>query len=141
MGVAIATDRPLSWWQKQPHKDALLGNVVSIAMMPPRPALYDRINQRFDNMLKHGAIDEVAELIARKLDPDLPLMKALGVAPIASFLKGEITKDEAAVIAKRDSRRFAKRQMTWIRNNFNAQITIETKYSESLYENIFSFIC
>ena len=141
MGVAMATDRPLSWWQKQPHKDALLGNVVTIAMMPPRPALYDRINQRFDNMLMHGAIDEVAELIARKLDPGLPLMKALGVAPIASFLKGEITKDEAAVIAKRDSRRFAKRQMTWIRNNFNAQITIETKYSESLYENIFSFIC
>ena len=83
----------------------------------------------------------MAKLIARKLDPGLPLMKALGVAPIASFLKGEITKDEAAVIAKRDSRRFAKRQMTWIRNNFNAQITIETKYSESLYENIFSFIC
>ena len=141
MGVAMATDRPLSWWQKQPHKGALLGNVVTIVMMPPRPTLYDRINHRFDNMLMHGAIDEVAELIARKLDPDLPLMKALGVRPIASFLKGEITKDEAAVIAKRDSRRFAKRQMTWIRNNFNAQITIETKYSESLYENIFSFIC
>ena len=141
MAVAMATERPLSWWQKQPHKDALLGNVITIAMMPPRPTLYDRINHRFDNMLMHGAIDEVAELIARKLDPSLPLMKALGVAPIASFLKGEITKDEAAVIAKRDSRRFAKRQMTWIRNNFNAQITIETKYSESLYESIFSFIC
>ena len=88
-----------------------------------------------------GAIDEVAELMARRLDPSLPLMKALGVRPIASFLKGEITKDAATVIAKRDSRRFAKRQVTWIRNNFNAQIIIETKYSESLYENIFSFIC
>ena len=125
---------------KQPHKDALLGTVVKIVIMPPRPALYDRINQRFDDMLIHGAIDEVAELIARKLDPGLPLMKALGVAPISSFLKGEITKDDATFIAKRDSRRFAKRQMTWIRNNFNAQITINTKYSESLYEKIFSFI-
>ena len=140
MGVVMATDRPLSWWQKQPHKDALLGTVVKIVIMPPRPALYDRINQRFDDMLIHGAIDEVAELIARKLDPGLPLMKALGVAPISSFLKGEITKDDATFIAKRDSRRFAKRQMTWIRNNFNAQITINTKYSESLYEKIFSFI-
>ena len=140
MGVAMATDRPLSWWQQQPHKGALLGSVVTIAMMPPRSRLYDRINQRFDHMLMHGAVDEVARLMARQLDPGLPLMKALGVAPIAAFLQGDITKDDAAFIAKRDSRRYAKRQMTWIRNNFNAQITVEKKYSESLYEKIFSLI-
>ncbi|MGB1869497.1 MAG: tRNA (adenosine(37)-N6)-dimethylallyltransferase MiaA [Candidatus Puniceispirillaceae bacterium] len=140
MGVAMATDRPLSWWQQQPHKGALLGSVVTIAMMPPRPTLYDRINQRFDHMLMHGAVDEVARLMARQLDPGLPLMKALGVTPITAFLQGEITKDDAAFIAKRDSRRYAKRQMTWIRNNFNAQITVEKKYSESLYEKIFSLI-
>ena len=140
MGVAMATDHPLSWWQQQPHKGALLGSVVTIAMMPPRPTLYDRINQRFDHMLAHGAVDEVARLMARQLDPSLPLMKALGVAPIAAFLAGNMTKDDAAFIAKRDSRRYAKRQMTWIRNNFNAQITVEKKYSESLYEKIFSLI-
>ena len=140
MGVAMATDHPLSWWQQQPHKGALLGSVVTIAMMPPRPTLYDRINQRFDHMLMHGAVDEVARLMARQLDPGLPLMKALGVAPIAAFLQGDITKDDAAVIAKRDSRRYAKRQMTWIRNNLNAQITVEKKYSESLYKKIFSLI-
>jgi len=140
MGVAMATDRPLSWWQQQPHKGALLGSVVTIAVMPPRPTLYDRINQRFDHMLMHGAVDEVARLMARQLDPGLPLMKALGVKPIVDFLKGDITKDDAAFIAKRDSRRYAKRQMTWIRNNFNAQITVEKKYSESLYEKIFSLI-
>ena len=140
MGVAMATDRPLSWWQQQPHKGAFLGNVITIAMMPPRPTLYDRINQRFDHMLAHGAVDEVARLMACQLDPGLPLMKALGVAPIAAFLAGDMTKDEAAFIAKRDSRRYAKRQMTWIRNNFNAQITVEKKYSESLYEKIFSLI-
>ena len=140
MGVAMATNRPLSWWQQQPHKGALLGSVVTIAMMPPRPILYDRINQRFDHMLIDGAIDEVAQLMARQLDPDLPLTKALGVAPIVAFLQGDITKDDAACIAKRDSRRYAKRQMTWMRNNFNAQITVEKKYSESLIEKIFSLI-
>ncbi|MDA0333396.1 MAG: tRNA (adenosine(37)-N6)-dimethylallyltransferase MiaA, partial [Proteobacteria bacterium] len=134
MGVAMATDRPLSWWQQQPHKGAFMGSVIKITMMPPRPTLYDRINQRFDHMLAHGAVDEVARLMARQLDPGLPLMKALGVAPIAAFLAGNMTKDDAAFIAKRDSRRYAKRQMTWIRNNFNAQITVEKKYSESLYE-------
>ena len=91
-------------------------------------------------MLTHGAIDEVARLMARRLDPGLPLMKALGVAPIAAFLRGEISKDDAAFIAKRNSRRYAKRQITWVRNNFNAQITVEKKYSESLYEKIFSLI-
>ena len=91
-------------------------------------------------MVRHRAVDEVARLMARNLDPGLPLMKALGVAPIAAFLAGDITKDDATFVAKRDSRRYAKRQMTWIRNNFNAQITIEKKYSESLYEKIFSLI-
>ena len=95
MGVAMATGHQLSWWQQQPHKGALLGSVVTIAMMPPRPTLYDRINQRFDHMLMHGAIDEVARLMARQLDPGLPLMKALGVAPLAAFLEGDITKDDA----------------------------------------------
>ena len=140
MGVALATGHPLSWWQQQPHKGAFLGQATTIAMMPPRPTLYDRINHRFDHMVRHGAVDEVARLMARNLDPSLPLMKALGVAPIAAFLAGDITKDDATFVAKRDSRRYAKRQMTWIRNNFNAQITIEKKYSESLYEKIFSFI-
>ena len=140
MGVAMATDRPLSWWQQQPHKGALLGSVVTIAIMTSRSTIYDRINQRFDHMLMHGAIDEVARLMARQLDPGLPLMKALGVAPIAAFLRDELTKDDAAFIAKRDSRRYAKRQMTWIHNNFNAQITVDKKYSESFYEKIFSLI-
>ena len=141
MGVAMATDRPLSWWQQQPHKGALLGRVVTISMILPRPTLYDRINQRFDRMLMHGAIDEVARLMARQLDPGLPLMRALGVAPIAAFLRGDVTKDEAAFIAKRDSRRYAKRQMTWFRNNFNAEILVTKKYSESLYKKIFPLIC
>jgi tRNA dimethylallyltransferase len=55
-------------------------------------------------------------------------------------LRDEITEDDAKFIAKRDSRRYAKRQMTWIRNNFNAQIILEKKYSESFYEKIFSLI-
>jgi tRNA dimethylallyltransferase len=57
-----------------------------------------------------------------------------------AFLRDEITEDDAKFIAKRDSRRYAKRQMTWIRNNFNAQIILEKKYSESFYEKIFSLI-
>jgi tRNA dimethylallyltransferase len=91
-------------------------------------------------MCAGGAIDEVQSLMTRQLDPALPLMKALGVAPLMAFLRDEITEDDAKFIAKRDSRRYAKRQMTWIRNNFNAQIILEKKYSESFYEKIFSLV-
>ena len=91
-------------------------------------------------MLEQGAMDEVSQLISRQLDPSLPLMKALGVTALKVALDQEMTIDEAAYIAKRDSRHFAKRQMTWLRNNYNAQITLNTKLSESLTENIFSLI-
>jgi tRNA dimethylallyltransferase len=67
-------------------------------------------------------------------------MKALGVTALKAVLDKEITIDEAAYIAKRDSRHYAKRQMTWLRNNYNAQITLNTKLSESLMEIIFSLI-
>ena len=140
MGVLLATGRPLSWWQQQPHKGAISGTAVTIAMMPPRSMLYDRINQRFDDMFAGGAIDEVRSLMTRQLDPALPLMKALGVAPLMALLRDETTEGEAKFITKRDSRRYAKRQMTWIRNNFNAQIILEKKYSESFHEKIFSLI-
>ena len=140
MGVMLATGRPLSWWQQQPHKGAISGTAVTIAMMPPRSMLYDCINQRFDDMFAAGAIDEVRSLMARQLDPGLPLMKALGVAPLMAFLRDEITECEVKFIVKRDSRHYAKRQMTWIRNNFDAQIILEKKYSESFHEKIFSLI-
>ena len=108
--------------------------------MPPRDVLYARIDARFDVMLEQGAMDEVRQLMSRQLDPSLPLMKALGVTALKAVLEQEMTVDEAAYIAKRDSRHYAKRQMTWLRNNYNAQITLNTKLSESFMESIFSLI-
>lgn len=140
MGVVTATGTPLSSWQAGAHEGALAGRPVTLAMLPPREILYQRINNRFDLMLEAGALDEVCRLAARQLDPTLPLMKALGVVALKSVLDGEMTCDEAAYISKRDSRHYAKRQMTWLRNNYNTQITINTKLSKSLIDNIFSLI-
>ena len=140
MGVFNATGRALGQFQKVEHKGALIGRSVKIAMLPPRDVLYARIDARFDMMLEQGAIDEVRQFINRQLDPSLPLMKALGVTALKAVLDQEMTIDEAAYIAKRDSRRYAKRQMTWLRNNYNAQITLNTKLSESFMESIFSLI-
>ena len=140
MGVFNATGIALGQFQQAEHEGALLGRPVKIAMLPPRDVLYARIDARFDVMLEQGAMDEVRQLMSRQLDPSLPLMKALGVTALKAVLEQEMTVDEAAYIAKRDSRHYAKRQMTWLRNNYNAQITLNTKLSESLMESIFSLI-
>ena len=78
--------------------------------------LYARIDARFDAMLKAGALEEVAALAARQLDPLLPAMKAHGVPALIRHLKGEITLEEAAAIGRADTRHYAKRQFTWFRH-------------------------
>ena len=138
MGVVLATGRPLSAWQADPHSGEFDGTALSVALVPHRATLYDRINQRFDKMLTAGAIDEVSRLASRGLNAGLPVMKALGVRELLAHLSGEMSLERATELAKRDSRHYAKRQMTWLRNNFNAKILIKEKFSESLSEKIFS---
>jgi tRNA dimethylallyltransferase len=85
-----------------------------LALTPARAWAYARIDARFDAMLAGGALEEVRAFAARKLDPDLPAMKAHGAPALMAHLRGELSLAEAADIAKRDTRRYAKRQFTWI---------------------------
>jgi len=87
-----------------------------IALTPERDALYAAINQRFDKMLEAGALDEVRAFAARQLDPALPAVKAHGNPALAAYLRGEMSLADAAEVGKRDTRRYAKRQFTWIAN-------------------------
>jgi tRNA dimethylallyltransferase len=87
---------------------------AGLALTPDREALYAAINARFDAMLSAGALDEVRAFAARGLDPALPAMKAHGAPALMAHLRGVLTLKEAAEIAKRDTRRYAKRQFTWI---------------------------
>lgn len=114
--VAIETGRPLSAFQADTVAPLVAGTWRGIVIEPDREALYTRIDTRFDRMLEMGALDEVANFAARGLDPDLPACKALGVPQLMAHLRGEMTFDEAVELAKRDSRRYAKRQGTWFRN-------------------------
>lgn len=92
---------------------------AGIALTPPREALYASINARFETMLEAGALEEVRALAARKLDPALPAMKAHGAPALMAHLRGELSLEAAAEIAKRDTRRYAKRQFTWIANQMS----------------------
>jgi tRNA dimethylallyltransferase len=115
--VVEATGRSLTDW----HRDGLppllpSGQFSALFLAPERDALYARIDARFEAMLAAGALDEVAQLGARHLDPLLPAMKAHGVPALLSHLKGEITLEQAAEIARADTRHYAKRQFTWFRH-------------------------
>ena len=112
MGIVRATGRPISEWQQDPHVGMLSGRAITIAVLPPREHLYERINARFDVMLDNGALDEVVKLGARNLDPGLPVMKALGVRELLAVDRGVLSHDAAIERVKRDSRHYAKRQLT-----------------------------
>ena len=90
-----------------------------LALTPDREALYAGINTRFEKMLEQGALDEVRAFAARNLDPTLPAIKAHGAPALGAYLRGEITLDAAAEIGQRDTRRYAKRQFTWIANQMH----------------------
>ncbi len=115
--VVEATGRPLPDWHREGLPPLLPpGEFRALFLAPERETLYARIDARFGAMLDSGALDEVAALAARGLDPLLPAMKAHGVPVLIRHLKGEISREEAAEIGRADTRHYAKRQFTWFRH-------------------------
>jgi len=115
--VVEATGRPLPDWHREGLPPLLPpGEFSALFLSPQRDVLYARIDARFDAMLAAGALDEVAALAARRLDPLLPAMKAHGVPTLIRHLRGEVTLEEAAEIGRADTRHYAKRQFTWFRH-------------------------
>jgi tRNA dimethylallyltransferase len=115
--VVEATGRSLTDWHREGLPPLLpQGSFSALFLSPDRDALYARIDARFTAMLKAGALDEVAALALRGLDPLLPAMKAHGVPALIRHLQGEITLQEAAEIGRADTRHYAKRQFTWFRH-------------------------
>ena len=95
------------------------GEWAGLYLAPDRAALGQRIDARFDAMLAQGALDEVAALEQRRLDPALPVMRAHGVPHLIAHLEGRMKLDEAAKRSKLDTRHYAKRQFTWARHQLN----------------------
>jgi tRNA dimethylallyltransferase len=115
LAVWEATGRSIGSFQGQAAPPALAADQwVGFALTPERERLYARIEDRFGQMLRQGALDEVAGLMARRLDPSLPVMKAHGVPWLMAHIGGEIELQEAAELSIRDTRRYAKRQFTWL---------------------------
>jgi tRNA dimethylallyltransferase len=113
--VYAATETPLTDWQTSGSPALATGSWQAVALEPPREALYARCDARLARMAEAGALEEVARLAARNLDPALPLMKAVGFRELAAHLRGETTLAEAIAAAQQETRRYAKRQTTWMR--------------------------
>jgi tRNA dimethylallyltransferase len=124
--VVLATGRSLTDWHREglpPLVDP--ARAVKVFLACERKQLIARIETRFAVMLKAGALDEAKALAARRLDPLLPAMKAHGVPWLIRHLNGEISIDEAAAGAVMDTRRYAKRQVTWFRNQMADWTVVE----------------
>lgn len=117
--VWLATGKPISTLQGARMAPLLAdGEWLGVALTPPRTRLYARIDRRFETMMMKGAMEEARCLVNRRLPEDLPAMKAHGMPWLAAFLRGQISAEDAAENAKRDTRRYAKRQFTWIGRQF-----------------------
>jgi tRNA dimethylallyltransferase len=115
MDVLESSGLPLSQWQMMNGKPLLDGlRTARFVLAPPREILSQRIERRFETMVKAGALEEARALL--HLDPTLPAAKALGLPQLRRHLGGEIRIETAIAETQRATKRYAKRQMTWFRN-------------------------
>jgi tRNA dimethylallyltransferase len=137
--VAKATGRALSEWQREvPLADT--GPCLSFTLMPPREQLYEAIDGRFRRMVEQGAIEEARDFLALGLNPSLPVMKAVGLRELARMLAGEIPLEIAIAAAQQETRRYAKRQITWLRHQIPEAQVINEQFSERILPDIFAKI-
>lgn len=135
--VLAGTGRGLAAWHREPMAMPLAGMMFKkFCYMPPRDILYDRCNRRFDLMIEQGAIEEVRGLLAENLPETAPVMKAVGVREIAAYLAGKIDLESAKEKSQRETRRYAKRQLTWFRHQMRDKEIIDAQYSESLADKL-----
>ncbi|MEL6374870.1 MAG: tRNA (adenosine(37)-N6)-dimethylallyltransferase MiaA [Pseudomonadota bacterium] len=140
--VMEATGRSLAQWQGEAGEAALDDgpDVIKLRVEPEREALYRRIDRRFDDMMRHGALAEVEALSKLKLPADVPIMRALGVRPLRAYLAGHSDLATAVEHGKTQTRQFAKRQLTWLRKNMISWIELDQQQMKCSTEEIVSFI-
>ncbi|MCB0844070.1 MAG: tRNA (adenosine(37)-N6)-dimethylallyltransferase MiaA [Bacteroidetes bacterium] len=110
-----ATGTPISTFRKGKKKKIHPYRLIKIALYDEREVLYERINQRVQEMVELGLESEVRDLLEQGYSRDLPSMQSIGYREMADYISGEISYDEAIRLIQRNSRRYAKRQLTWFR--------------------------
>jgi tRNA dimethylallyltransferase len=141
--IIRSTGRPMAYWQQQLAGG--IGDKISLhplVLLPERDLLFERCDLRFARMVERGAVDEVAALLTRDLNPDLPVMRAIGVPEIAGALRGDWLMKHALAQGQQATRNYAKRQYTWFRNQPPQnwpRVTLETYDMRSEIETLFPY--
>lgn len=131
------TGVPISQWQQ--HAEAEMP-AIKIGLTMPREQLYQRIDQRVDQMIARGMLQEVQNLLQKGYNPEQPALKGLGYRHLIGYIQGRIGWDEAVRLWKRDTRRFAKRQMTWFRKEPGVRWIDASHGSEKTAETIHTLL-
>ena len=131
--VVEATGIALAEWRERPPAPGLSCPWLGVVLDRPRPALYARIDRRFEAMLEAGALDE-----ARRLAGLAPGFKATGVPELLAHLRGELSLDAAAAAAQQATRRYAKRQLTWARHKMRSWTWLGAQENECPEQEIIS---
>ncbi len=137
--VVLATGVPLADWQRRQHVAAPY-RFATILLLPPRDRLYTACDRRFATMIEAGALAEAAALLERRLDPELPAMKAVGLPELFPYLRGKRSLAEAIAAGQQATRRYAKRQVTWFRHQTAGDLVFGEQFSESLLHRSRHFI-
>ncbi len=124
MEVARATGRPLSEWKRAPHRGGLSRRPAVLLIDPERAWLYDRCDRRFLAMLDAGAWEQLQDARTTGLSADDPVCRGLGARALIAALAGEIDRDAAVARAQRETRNYAKRQLTWFRHQLVADVVV-----------------
>ena len=139
--VIRSTGSPIAAWQE--HLVGGIGKLVALhplIVRPPRETLFARCDTRFAAMVDNGAVEEVAQLIARRLDPALPIMRAIGVRELAAWLAGDCDREAMLAASMLSTRRYAKRQYTWFRNQKPENWLVVETISCDLHEHFASLL-
>lgn len=119
----------------RPAVRSLSKNILVLGIKTDREKLYKKINQRVELMMKKGLIKEVENLV-KKYSKEAPALSGIGYRQIVEYLQGKTSSSEALELVKRDSRRFAKRQLTWFRRNKNIKWVSNQKQAEKLIHKL-----
>lgn len=139
--VIDATGRPLWEWQNEPGTPVIpAAEAIRLVVLPERAALQARSDERFDRMMARGALEEARVVAALDLDPALPAMRALGLRPLLAHLRGEMSRADAVVEGKAETRRYIKRQATWINGNMSSWTKLSAQQMQSSPGEIVTFI-
>jgi tRNA dimethylallyltransferase len=139
--VLESTGRSLADWQRAPGEPVLAEDeTVRLLVLPDRALQGQTIDARFDAMMRAGALEEVRALVALGLSQELPIMRALGVAPLAAHVAGNLALEQAVALAKTETRQYAKRQLTWHRRNMITWKMLSAQDMTRFIGNDLSFI-